>query len=190
MACLDMYNQNSEHKGLGGAPPMSPRISFSNDFVESSSSRSHSQQQISAPVSSDFEFSVSNYSMMSADELFFKGRLLPFKESSSQKITTLRDELQNGEDEEGVGFSSRPPKNFTRWKKGFLGLRKTNTGSKKSADKSEGYVEKRTGFHHEDTQCSKSSQVCILHYTFRPCLVMFNPLYLTSFCSFIMLFLI
>ncbi|KAE8672606.1 hypothetical protein F3Y22_tig00111837pilonHSYRG00714 [Hibiscus syriacus] len=25
------------------------------------------------PVSSDFEFSVSNYSMMSADELFFKG---------------------------------------------------------------------------------------------------------------------
>ncbi|KAL2499694.1 hypothetical protein Adt_25244 [Abeliophyllum distichum] len=159
MACLDMYNQNSEHKGLGGAPPMSPRISFSNDFVESSSSHSHSHshQQIRAPVSSDFEFSVSNYSMMSADELFFKGRLLPFKESSSQKTTTLRDELQNEEEEE-VDFSLRPPKNFTRWKRGFLGLRKSHIGSKKPADKSEGYVEKRAGFHHEDTQYPKNSQ--------------------------------
>ncbi|CAI9764472.1 unnamed protein product [Fraxinus pennsylvanica] len=82
---------------------------------------------------------LGNYSMMSADELFFKGRFLPFKESSSQKTTTLRDELQNEEEgEEGVGFSLRPPRNFTRWRNGFLGLRKSHIGSKKSTDKSEG----------------------------------------------------
>ncbi|KAI3452030.1 hypothetical protein Pfo_008695 [Paulownia fortunei] len=120
MACLEMYNQNAEHKGVG-APPMSPRISFSNDFVESSHSHSHSNSHHQmraayrdAPVSSDFEFSVNNYSMMSADELFFKGRLLPLKESCSsssnfQKTTTLRDELQNEEDD-GDNFSLRPPR--------------------------------------------------------------------------------
>lgn len=167
MACLEMYNQNPEHKGVGaGAPPMSPRISFSNDFVESS--RSHSHQQIraayrDAPVSSDFEFSVSNYSMMSADELFFKGRLLPLKESCSsssnfQKTTTLRDELQNEEEDESENISLRPPKNPTRWR-GFLGLRKSHIGSKKS-EKAERSVEKRTGsYHHDDVQCSKNSQV-------------------------------
>ncbi|CAI9764471.1 unnamed protein product [Fraxinus pennsylvanica] len=74
---------------------------------------------------------LGNYSMMSADELFYKGRFLPFKESSSQKTTTLRDELQNEEEEEGeegVGFSLRPPRNFTRWRNGFLGLRKSHIG--------------------------------------------------------------
>ncbi|KAL0450336.1 UNVERIFIED_CONTAM: hypothetical protein Slati_1590000 [Sesamum latifolium] len=162
-----MYNQNSEHKGVGvGAPPIiSPRISFSNDFADSSHSHSHSHSHSrtvaaaaasyrDAPVSSDFEFSVSNYSMMSADELFFKGRLLPLKESScsSSKTTTLRDELQNEEDESD-DFSLRPPKNPTRWR-GFLGLRKSHIGSKKPEKNNE----KRTGFHHDDVQCSKNSQ--------------------------------
>ncbi|XP_057768963.1 uncharacterized protein LOC130989002 [Salvia miltiorrhiza] len=156
-----MYNQNNpgDHKGAG-APPMSPRISFSNDFVESS--RSHSRAAAAAayrdaPVSADFEFSVSNYSMMSADELFFKGRLLPLKEGccSSGKTTTLRDELKNEdedqEEEETSGsFSLRPPKNPTRWR-GFLGLRKSHIGSKKSNDKS---LDKR---HHDDLQCTKNS---------------------------------
>ncbi|XP_011099149.1 uncharacterized protein LOC105177630 [Sesamum indicum] len=174
MACLEMYNQNSEHKGVGvgvgvgaGAPPIiSPRISFSNDFADSSHSHSHSHSHSrtvaaayrDAPVSSDFEFSVSNYSMMSADELFFKGRLLPLKESScsSSKTTTLRDELQNEEDESD-DFSLRPPKNPTRWR-GFLGLRKSHIGSKKPEKTNERSVEKRTGFHHDDVQCSKTSQ--------------------------------
>ncbi|KAK4416205.1 hypothetical protein Salat_2446000 [Sesamum alatum] len=158
MACLEMYNQNSEHKG---APPISPRISFSNDFADSSHSHSHSAHSRSAyrdaPVSSDFEFSVSNYSMMSADELFFKGRLLPLKESSScsssSKTTTLRDELLQNEEDESDDFSLRPPKNPTRWR-GFLGLRKSHIGSKKPEKNND----KRTGFHHDDVQCSKNSQ--------------------------------
>ncbi|KHG06369.1 Dibasic-processing endoprotease [Gossypium arboreum] len=71
MACLDMYN--SEHKGNHHhCPPMSPRISFSNDFVETQQVMKQERNSREAPVSSDFEFSVSNYSMMSADELFFK----------------------------------------------------------------------------------------------------------------------
>ncbi|XP_073037856.1 uncharacterized protein [Primulina eburnea] len=167
---LEMYNQNSEHhKGINNPPPTSPRISFSNDFLESSShSQSHSRSQShmirpaaaaayrDAPVSSDFEFSVSNHSMMSADELFFKGRLLPFKENcgGGNKTTTLRDELQNEENDED--FSLRPPKNPTRWK-GFLGLKKSHVGFKKTSDKAEGSVEKRLGLH-EDEHCSNNSQ--------------------------------
>lgn len=147
MACLDMYNQNSS--------AMSPRISFSNDFVDSTtishSSQLHqmmkkesSRSYRDAPVSSDFEFNVSNYSMMSADELFFKGRLLPFKESCSNahsQKTTLRDELLNGDEDDA--FSLRPPKSCTRWK-GFLGLKKSHIGSRKVDKNNEGSVEKRS----------------------------------------------
>ncbi|KAL8477159.1 hypothetical protein ACS0TY_029455 [Phlomoides rotata] len=163
MACLEMYNQNSEHKALGGAPPMSPRISFSNDFVDSSSSsssRHHHQIRTNAayrdaPVSSDFEFSITNYSTITADELFSKGRLLPLKETSTSS-RTLREELQEEEEEaEQVqeNFSLRPPKNPTRWRRGFLGLRKSHIGSKKS----EKSVDKRTEYNHDDVQCSKNS---------------------------------
>ncbi|KZV47524.1 hypothetical protein F511_14596 [Dorcoceras hygrometricum] len=180
MACLEMYNQNSEHKSLG-APPMSPRISFSIDFVEPSShSHSHSARDPyrDAPVSSDFAFSVSNYSMMTADELFSKGRILPYKDggNASQflKATTLRDELQINEEEDG-DFSSRPPKNPTRWR-GFLGLRKPHIGSRKS-DKygQSSSVEKRGGsFHYEDNinaQCSKNSQV--MHMSVSVCVYIY-----------------
>ncbi|KAG9159343.1 hypothetical protein Leryth_017970 [Lithospermum erythrorhizon] len=144
-----MYNQNNEHKGPGAPLPMSPRISFSNDIVESSNSSSNTHhhnlhQQImrmayrDAPVSSDFEFSVSNYSMMSADELFSQGKLLPFKETNQMQkgtTTTLRDELLAGENDEDGDFSMKPPKISTRWR-GLLGLKKSNLGSKK-VDKSE-----------------------------------------------------
>ncbi|XP_009590152.1 uncharacterized protein [Nicotiana tomentosiformis] len=144
MACLDMYNQNSS--------AMSPRISFSNDFVDSTtishSSQLHqmmkkesSRSYRDAPVSSDFEFNVSNYSMMSADELFFKGRLLPFKESVHSQKTTLRDELLNGDEDDA--FSLRPPKSCTRWK-GFLGLKKSHIASKKIDNNNQGSVEKRS----------------------------------------------
>ncbi|XP_047956579.1 uncharacterized protein LOC125202255 [Salvia hispanica] len=141
--CGDMYNNQEQNK----APPiMSPRISFSNDFVESSS-RSHSHSRYrDAPVSSDFEFSVTNYSMMSADELFSKGRLLPLKEG---KTTTLRDELQNDDDDEDEDDQDRqrPPKNPTRWR-GFLGLRKSHIPSKKLTHNS---IDKRaSSFHHHD----------------------------------------
>ncbi|GAB4848964.1 hypothetical protein Ancab_003778 [Ancistrocladus abbreviatus] len=156
MACLDMYN--SEHKapsgssrGGGDGAPMSPRISFSNDFVDPHSQGSFIKQERAnreAPVSTDFEFSVTNYSMMSADELFFKGRLLPLKDSCSNNnnqmqrtntITTLREELLVDDDEDDdYGFSRKPPKgSSTRWK-GFMGLRKPHIGSRK--------LEKNDGF--------------------------------------------
>ncbi|KAK6923027.1 hypothetical protein RJ641_011331 [Dillenia turbinata] len=148
MACLDMYN-NSDHKATFGSQTISsPRISFSNDFVETQ----HQQQIIkherssSAPDSSDFEFSVTNYSMMSADELFSKGRLLPFKDFTStnnnncsnqlQKMT-LRDELLvDDEDGDDVVFQRPPIKG--RWK-GFWGLKRSHIGPKNS-DKSDAFA--------------------------------------------------
>ncbi|KAF5463805.1 hypothetical protein F2P56_013937 [Juglans regia] len=158
MACLDMYN--SEHKGHHCAP-MSPRISFSSDFVDVQQNTKQERSSREAPVSSDFEFSVTNYSMMSADELFFKGRFLPFKDNYNQmqRTTTLREELLVDDDHEHI--SPRPPKGSTRWK-GLLGLKRTHIGSKK-ADKSEGSVErvvesKRSGLVHEEAHTSKTSQ--------------------------------
>ncbi|KAK2657450.1 hypothetical protein Ddye_010502 [Dipteronia dyeriana] len=143
MACLDMYNSTEHNKGTHHCAPMSPRISFSNDFAETQ--QMIKQERIissreAPPVSSDFEFSVTNYSMMSADELFFKGKLLPFKEScNSQMQRTLREELLVDDDHDQVSNSLRPPKGSsstttTRWR-GLLGGRKrTHLGSKK-ADK-------------------------------------------------------
>ncbi|XP_062102045.1 uncharacterized protein LOC133810465 [Humulus lupulus] len=144
MACLDMYN--SDHKGHHhhhhllhhNYAPVSPRISFSNDFADSQhvirqELRAASRSEEAPPVSSDFEFSVTNHSMMSgADELFFKGRLLPFKEtttsSSSQRTTTtLRDELLAG-DEDDVTLRPSKGTGSTRWKS-FLGLKKAHNGS-------------------------------------------------------------
>ncbi|KAL8251087.1 hypothetical protein R6Q59_034780 [Mikania micrantha] len=167
MACLAtntiMYNhhqQNSDHPKPTFNPPISPRISFSNDFAESVHSRSQilkSTRDYSAPpVSSDFEFSVSSNAMMTADELFFKGRLLPFKDAGGGSVsgqkTTLRDELLAGEDDDATGVSFRPPKaSSTRWK-GFLGLRKSHIGSKRS-DKGDG---SRSG--QDPVLASKTSQ--------------------------------
>ncbi|GAB2279668.1 hypothetical protein Dimus_039361 [Dionaea muscipula] len=145
MGCLEMYNNNSEHKGhtgSGAGAPMSPRISFSNDFVEAQYSQGNIIKQEmgnrGGPVSSDFEFSVSGDSMMTADELFSKGRLLPLKQRApaTTSSTTLRDELLvDDDDDENVGggeFSSlKPPKGSTRWR-GFLGLKKSQIGSKKA----------------------------------------------------------
>ncbi|KAL5714186.1 hypothetical protein ACHQM5_016181 [Ranunculus cassubicifolius] len=120
MACLDMFN-NDTHQ----------RISFSNDFVDTPQSLKHNNSssrssESQPPVASEFfEFSVSKYTMMPADELFFKGTLLPFKK------TTLRDELLM-EDEEDAS-TVRPPKVPTKWKE-FWGLKKAHIVTKK-ADK-------------------------------------------------------
>ncbi|XP_061337769.1 uncharacterized protein LOC133284712 [Gastrolobium bilobum] len=174
MACLDMYN--SEHKGHHHhhhnnhnnshhhCVPMSPRISFSNDFVDvQQATKQERSSRSEAPVSSDFEFSTTNHSMMSADELFFKGRLLPFKDNCINQVqratTTLREELLVGDDDEYQGFSLRPPKgSSTKWK-GFLGLRKSHVGSKK-VDKIEGSsVEaRRSGLVNETARLHMTSQ--------------------------------
>ncbi|KAI3669839.1 hypothetical protein L6452_41268 [Arctium lappa] len=177
MACVDiMYNHhhhhhnNSDHpKSAVNPPPISPRISFSNDFAESLHSRPQNilrDNYNNPPVSSDFEFSVSNNSMMTADELFFKGRLLPFKDAAVVGTkTTLREELLAGEDEDGGGgggggVSFRPPKaagssGSTRWK-GFLGLRKSHIGSKRS-DKGDG-SRSGSGSGQDEAHISKVSQ--------------------------------
>lgn len=145
MACLDMYNNSDQNPNFGA--PMSPRISFSNDFVESARQASNPGHELtrlketsSSSSSSDFEFSVTGYSMMSADELFFKGRLLPFqdtcrhgKKGATTTTTTLREELL-AEEEEDDGFMAAvlPPKGSTATRlKGLLGLRKSHIGSKK-----------------------------------------------------------
>ncbi|CAL1380665.1 unnamed protein product [Linum trigynum] len=135
-----MYNSDQQHKGHH-CPPMSPRISFSNDFVDSQQMmRQQERSPLSHPPpasSSDFEFSVTGYSMMSADELFSKGRLLPFKDNNGggqMQRTTIRDQLLVDDDGD-VEVSLRPPKGSSsspspRWK-GLLGLRRSHIGSKK-----------------------------------------------------------
>ncbi|XP_044470446.1 uncharacterized protein LOC123207124 [Mangifera indica] len=152
-----MYN--SEHKGH--CSPMSPRISFSNDFAESQYMMKQERSTREAPVSSDFEFSVTNDSMMSADELFFKGKLLPFKDNcNNQMHRTLREELRAEEDDDSQ-VSLKPPKGYsTRWK-GFLGLRRTHIGSKK-AEKSDGAIgkadeSKKSIFAHEDAHVTTNT---------------------------------
>ncbi|XP_023544728.1 uncharacterized protein LOC111804229 [Cucurbita pepo subsp. pepo] len=126
MACLDSYKSPDQK---GHYPPMSPRLSFSNDFVEShhptnTNTNTHiSQHQNSPPnisASDDFEFSAltnpSNHTMTAADELFFKGKLLP----------TLRDELllHDDDDDAIVVPSFVPPKGLPKWKE-FLSLKRS-----------------------------------------------------------------
>ncbi|KAJ8572357.1 hypothetical protein K7X08_008868 [Anisodus acutangulus] len=77
---------------------MGPRISFSNDFADSHNTLRHEHGYKEAPVSSDFEFSVSGYKMIPADEVFFKGSFLPLRENST-KATTLKDELLADDDD-------------------------------------------------------------------------------------------
>ncbi|RDX70623.1 hypothetical protein CR513_50117, partial [Mucuna pruriens] len=158
-----MYN--SEHKGHHHhhhCAPVSPRISFSNDFADAQQATKQEQSSSSrseAPAAaSDFEFSVTNYSMMSADELFFKGRLLPFKDTK-RATTTLREELLVDDDEGYPDFSLRPPKgSTTRWK-GFLGLRKSHLGSKKLDHKSEASSDTgRTALFNEGARLNANSQ--------------------------------
>lgn len=169
MACLEMYNNSLSPHSHSQAPPMSPRISFSNDFVESHSHQSHSHHNNNshlfarsevAPASSDFEFSVTNSNILTtADELFSKGRLLPFKDNN-QMQRTLRDELLVTDDD--VSFSLKPPKGSSsssssnRWK-GFLGLRKSHIGSKKPEKIDDSA--KRFSFSLEDPNRAKSPQV-------------------------------
>ncbi|MED6170080.1 hypothetical protein PIB30_027403 [Stylosanthes scabra] len=128
---------------------MDPRISFSN-FVDAQLAIKNEKNNIyrEAPVSSsDFEFSVKNYSMISADEVFFKGMLLP-QQSSNKKMVTLRDELlvndeydDDDEDNNNKVMPPRIPKTASsRWKE-RLGL--TRRGASKKDKNKNGSEEKR-----------------------------------------------
>jgi|UniRef100_A0A2N9HUM0 hypothetical protein len=157
MPCSNMFNTE---KQVLCTPSVDPRISFSNDFADIQQPAKHENTYREAPVSSDFEFSVKNYSMIPADEAFFKGMLLPVKNNQQRKMT-LRDELSVDDDYEDV--FPRIPKNGSRWRE-RLGLKKGISASKK-CDKSdhrmlESVVEEKSNvFVHEDAFVSKKTQV-------------------------------
>ncbi|ESQ45469.1 hypothetical protein EUTSA_v10010961mg [Eutrema salsugineum] len=134
MSCLEM------HKSING----DARISFSNEFVEiigseksnnAKSNNINTRSSLSKP-SSDFEFSVSDYTMIPADEIILKGKILPYKETR-----TLREELLVEEEDhvvDGNIFSLRPQllpsSSFSTkgtWKE-LLGLKKAHVRSKKT----------------------------------------------------------
>ncbi|XP_077225093.1 uncharacterized protein LOC143858323 [Tasmannia lanceolata] len=131
MVYMNMFN--TDHQ-------MGPRISFSNDFIIDTVDHHTIKPERSASQPSDFEFSVTNYNMITADELFFKGRLLPLKDNCTNKLhkMTLRDELRI-HDEDINGSLMRPPKSPIRWKE-FLGLKKNHILGKKN-EKNDGSLE-------------------------------------------------
>ncbi|KAF5448664.1 hypothetical protein F2P56_029173 [Juglans regia] len=160
--CPNMFN--TEQQSLC-TPTVNPRISFSNDFADIQQPTKHENTYREAPVSSEFEFSVKNYSMMSADELFFKGMMLPVKNSctNQQRKMTLRDELSVDDDD----VFPRIPKNGSRWIE-RLGLKKglSLSSTNKKCDKSDGVLETvveekmpEPVFVHEEAFVSKKTQI-------------------------------
>lgn len=131
MACLNMSsNDQAFYNSM-----TTPRISFSNDFLDPQQPIKLEKSYREAPVSSDFAFSVRNYSMIPADEVFFNGRMLPSRENLT-KTTTLRDELLAADDDdyEDVASSLRVGKVTSRWRERF-GLRRSQSGVGKKGEK-------------------------------------------------------
>ncbi|XP_009761850.1 uncharacterized protein LOC107766942 [Nicotiana tabacum] len=119
MACLNMFN--NDQQGLYST--MGPRISFSNDFLDTQQPHLRNENGYKeAPVSSDFEFSVPGYNMISADELFSKGKLLPLRENC--RATTLKDELLIDDDDDYDDIFPRMGKGMRSWKQ-RLGLKRS-----------------------------------------------------------------
>ncbi|GMP48405.1 hypothetical protein CsSME_00015768 [Camellia sinensis var. sinensis] len=109
-----------------------PRISFSNDFADAQQMIKHERSYREPPASSsDFEFSVSNYGMISAEELIVKGKLVPVKEHCS-KMTTLRDELLVDDDDDDEYALPRLPKGGSYHWKQRLGLKRAHVVPKKA----------------------------------------------------------
>lgn len=141
----------------------SPRISFSADFLDEAnfiSINPHShfekrdtsdlerKERDKARAAAEFEFLSSNVSthntMMSADELFFDGKLLPFQQmQQSEKLNRISLKVTKGENQEEkvtreepsrVNWfvdddpSPRPPKCTVLWKE-LLRLKKQRASS-------------------------------------------------------------
>ncbi|XP_054777010.1 uncharacterized protein LOC129297565 [Prosopis cineraria] len=123
---------------------MDPRISFSSDFVDAQQAINMKRENIyrEAPVSSDFEFCVKNYAMISADEVFSQGMLLPNNKSMTSKkmTTTLRDELLVSDDSYD-DVLPRVPKSSSRWKE-RLGLRKSTSNKDKKSCSTDGFLQR------------------------------------------------
>lgn len=128
MACLKDDHNQAFYNSI-----MSPRISFSNDFGDLQLPTKLENSYKEAPVSSDFAFSVPNYAMNSADELFFNGKMIP----SSTKMTTLGDELRAGDDGYGDIVSSKMGKGASRWKQ-RLGLKRSQSVVPKKGERNIG----------------------------------------------------
>ncbi|CAM0943961.1 unnamed protein product [Alopecurus aequalis] len=112
MACVNMYNPD------GGAAFAGQRISFSSDFSLEPPVQNRAMGLRCQEEDQNFEFSgMGSHPMMAADQLFSKGRILPFKVEAGRPPTTLRDELR-GEEERASSKGS------SRWRE-MLGLRKS-----------------------------------------------------------------
>ncbi|XP_023639084.1 uncharacterized protein LOC17886034 [Capsella rubella] len=135
MARLEMHNS------MNGAA----RISFSNEFVEIRSEKSNAKsnnivnsRSSLSMHSADFAFSVTDYAMIPADEIFLKGKILPLKETSHVH-RTLKEELLVEEEGSVIDrniFSLRPlslpSSSFSTkgtWRE-LLGLKRTHVRSK------------------------------------------------------------
>ncbi|CAN1773325.1 hypothetical protein LINPERHAP1_LOCUS12463 [Linum perenne] len=108
---------------------MDARISFSNEFVDTHHHHHNhktSNNYMEAPVSSDFEFSVKDFTLIPADEIFFKGVMVPLKEDVLQgRKMTLREELMVDVDELPT---TKMPK-ISGWWKEKLGLKRGNNNN-------------------------------------------------------------
>ncbi|CAN8269027.1 unnamed protein product [Cochlearia groenlandica] len=133
------------------------RISFSNEFADSSnqilqhtfssiSSQEHTKYK-EAPVSSDFNFNVENYGLVSAaDEIFFGGVLLPMEKTNDQRkvvktTTTLRDEIISGQDSDRTvskGFRSN------WWKLGLNKSKKIHYNNNNNIVKFDSHITKKS----------------------------------------------
>ncbi|KAL0908662.1 hypothetical protein M5K25_023167 [Dendrobium thyrsiflorum] len=109
-------NTLKDRPAMYGTPlPASPRISFSNDLAAEARPP---RRDIITP-DPNFEFAVGVRPMIAADELFFKGRMLPLSSGQLARVTTVREELR--------AEGAPQPKGLVRWKE-FLGLKRLNSG--------------------------------------------------------------
>ncbi|XP_031276560.1 uncharacterized protein LOC116135007 [Pistacia vera] len=139
-------------------PPTSPRISFSAEFLDENNfisisphteniEKDQEREREKARINVDFEFlsnnNVSSHTMLTADELFFDGKLLPFWQMQhSEKLNKISLKSKDAEEEEvnkeaaepRVSWfvdddpSPRPPKCTVLWKE-LLRLKKQRASS-------------------------------------------------------------
>ncbi|KAJ0092198.1 hypothetical protein Patl1_25408 [Pistacia atlantica] len=139
-------------------PPTSPRISFSAEFLDENNfisisphteniEKDQERERGKARINVDFEFlsnnNVSSHTMLTADELFFDGKLLPFWQMQhSEKLNKISLKSKDAEEEEvnkeaaepRVSWfvdddpSPRPPKCTVLWKE-LLRLKKQRASS-------------------------------------------------------------
>eukprot|EP01018_Ginkgo_biloba_P029492 Gb_13865 [translate_table: standard] len=152
MACVDFVESVGVSEGFIDCPTyctpasfgwLSPRISFSKDFVETDMDAKEitRQEEKSGMEDNDFEFCLSlsddPLSMLPADELFYQGKLMPLQCPSKSQIT---DQSPNVSWDESITRASqmvstnvdpstvspKAPKCSSRWKE-LLGLKKLHT---------------------------------------------------------------